>query len=173
MLLYYKQRTQTCLQLKRLNPLSSALHPPQEWKAPQRIECWAFPRPLMFQRLSVWVYQCFGPQIIVTMSALFLYDIHFFDFLIYFIQHCFICRPQIVLCRKRLGFKSWNVATLALTIRSSNLSARAHPLRISQPKCVLSFSEIFLGTLFSLGYNVCTSPCMLFTEYLMLFHKEN
>ncbi len=105
------------------------------------------------------VYQCFGPQIIVTMLQLFLYKLHFFDFLMFFIQHCFICRPQIV---QRLGFEPRNVAILALTINSSNLSARARPLR-SQPKCVFSFSEIFLGLnyrVFSLVYNVCTSPRM-------------
>ena len=46
----------------------------------------------------------------------------------YVIQHCFIWRPSESLVSKDAGIKPKTVATLALTARRSNHSARSHPI---------------------------------------------
>ncbi len=43
----------------------------------------------------------------------------------HFNQHCFIDRPS--LCRRMLGSNPHIIATLALTVRRSNPSARSNP----------------------------------------------
>ncbi len=45
----------------------------------------------------------------------------------YDIQHCFICRPSDSTVSEDAGIEPRTVATLALTARSSNHSARSHP----------------------------------------------
>ncbi len=46
----------------------------------------------------------------------------------HFIQHCFICHPLNYTVSEDAGLEPRTVATLALTVRRSNLSARSHPL---------------------------------------------
>jgi hypothetical protein len=46
----------------------------------------------------------------------------------YVIQHCFICSLSDSTVSEDAGIESWTVATLALTSRSSNHSARSHLL---------------------------------------------
>jgi hypothetical protein len=43
------------------------------------------------------------------------------------IQHCLICRPSDSIASEDVGIESRTVATLALTARRSNHSARSHP----------------------------------------------
>jgi hypothetical protein len=49
------------------------------------------------------------------------------DFLKYFFQHCFICRPTDSTVSVDAGMESKTVATLALAVSRSNHSARSHP----------------------------------------------
>jgi hypothetical protein len=49
-------------------------------------------------------------------------------FSMYFIQHCFICRTSDSTVSEDAGMEHRTVATLALAVRSSNNSARSHPL---------------------------------------------
>ncbi len=50
------------------------------------------------------------------------------DFLsMYFIQHCFICRPSDSLVSADAGIEPRTVATSALAVRRSSHSARSHP----------------------------------------------
>jgi hypothetical protein len=56
----------------------------------------------------------------------------------YVIQHCFICRPSDSTVSEDAGIEPRTVATLALTVRRSNYSARSHQSRY------LSFSTIFV-----------------------------
>jgi hypothetical protein len=44
----------------------------------------------------------------------------------YVIQHCFICRPSDSTVLEDAGFEPWTDATLALTVRRSNLLATSH-----------------------------------------------
>jgi hypothetical protein len=47
----------------------------------------------------------------------------------YFIQHCFICRPSdSTVLEKAAGKEPRTVATFALAVRRSNHLARSHPL---------------------------------------------
>jgi hypothetical protein len=46
----------------------------------------------------------------------------------YFIQHCVICCPSNSTVSEDAGIEPRTVATLALAVRRSNLSARSHPL---------------------------------------------
>jgi hypothetical protein len=48
----------------------------------------------------------------------------------YFIQHCFICRPSNYTVSEDAGIEPRTVATLALAVKRSNLSARSHPQEI-------------------------------------------
>jgi hypothetical protein len=57
----------------------------------------------------------------------------------YVVQHCFICRPSDFSVSEDAGIESRTVATLALTARRSNQSARSHPFYI----CLLSVSIAF------------------------------
>jgi hypothetical protein len=50
-----------------------------------------------------------------------------FSFFLYVIQHCFICRPSAFTVSEDAGIEPRTVATLALTARHSNHSARSHP----------------------------------------------
>ncbi len=50
----------------------------------------------------------------------------FVCFLMYVIQHCFICRPSDLTVSKDAGIEPRTVATLALTARRSNNLARYH-----------------------------------------------
>ncbi len=45
----------------------------------------------------------------------------------YFIQHCFICRPSDSTVSEDAGIEPRTVATTALIVRRSNLSAKYHP----------------------------------------------
>ncbi len=54
----------------------------------------------------------------------------FFFFLIYVIQHCFICRPSDSTVSEDAGIGPRTVATVALTARRSNHLARSHPQRL-------------------------------------------
>jgi hypothetical protein len=65
----------------------------------------------------------------------------FLDFFLfnYVVQHCFICRPSDSSVSEDARIKSKTVATLALTARRSNQSARSHPYYI----CLLSLSAAF------------------------------
>ncbi len=45
----------------------------------------------------------------------------------YFIQHCFICRPSDSTVSAVAGMEPRTVATSALAVRRSNHSARSHP----------------------------------------------
>jgi hypothetical protein len=49
------------------------------------------------------------------------------DFFMYDIQHCFICRSSDSTVSEDAGIEPRTVATTALTVRHSNLSARSHP----------------------------------------------
>jgi hypothetical protein len=51
----------------------------------------------------------------------------FWDFFMYDIQHCFICRPSVSTVSEDAGIEPRTVATTALTVRRSNQSARSHP----------------------------------------------
>ncbi len=53
--------------------------------------------------------------------------IRIFFFFMYVIQHCFICRPSESTVSEDAGIKPRTVATLALTARLFNHSARSHP----------------------------------------------
>ncbi len=46
---------------------------------------------------------------------------------IFFIQHCFICRPSDSIVSEDAGIEPWTVATLVLAVRRPNHSARSHP----------------------------------------------
>jgi hypothetical protein len=46
----------------------------------------------------------------------------------YFIQHCFTCRPSDSTVSEDAGIEPRNVATSALAVRSSINSARSHTL---------------------------------------------
>jgi hypothetical protein len=48
----------------------------------------------------------------------------------YFIKHCFICRPSDSVVSEDAEIEPKSVATLALAVRRSNHSARSHPNRI-------------------------------------------
>jgi hypothetical protein len=48
-------------------------------------------------------------------------------YLMYVIQHCFICRPSDSTVSEDAGIEPRTVATLELTARRSNHSARSHP----------------------------------------------
>jgi hypothetical protein len=50
-----------------------------------------------------------------------------FYFVMYFIQHCFICRPSDFTVSEDARIEHRTVATLALAVRRFNLSARSHP----------------------------------------------
>ncbi len=52
------------------------------------------------------------------------------DFLVfmYFIQHCYICRPSDSTVSEDAGIEPRTVVTLALAVRHSNPSARSHSL---------------------------------------------
>jgi hypothetical protein len=50
-----------------------------------------------------------------------------FGFFMYFIQHCFICRPSGFAVSEDAGIESRTVATLALAVRRSNHSPRSYP----------------------------------------------
>ncbi len=52
--------------------------------------------------------------------------IRIFFFFMYVIQHCFICRPSESTVSEDAGIKPRSVATLALTARRCNHSARTH-----------------------------------------------
>jgi hypothetical protein len=45
----------------------------------------------------------------------------------YFIQHCFICRPSDSTVSEDAEIEPRTVATLELAVRRFNLSARSHP----------------------------------------------
>jgi hypothetical protein len=45
----------------------------------------------------------------------------------YAIPHCFICRPSDSTVSEDAGIEPRTTATLALTVRRSNYSARSHP----------------------------------------------
>jgi hypothetical protein len=51
-----------------------------------------------------------------------------FSFFMYFIQHCFIGRSSESTLSDDAGIEPRTVATLALSMRRSNHSARTHPL---------------------------------------------
>jgi hypothetical protein len=59
-------------------------------------------------------------------------------------QHCFICRPSDSTVSEDVGIEPRTVATLVLTARRSNHSARSHPLQ----KEHLALHDIFLHVLF-------------------------
>jgi len=44
----------------------------------------------------------------------------------YFIQHCFICRPSDSIVSEDAGIEPRTVATTSLAVRCSNHSARSH-----------------------------------------------
>ena len=46
---------------------------------------------------------------------------------LYFIQHCFICRPSDSTVSEDVGIEPRNVTTSALAVRRSNHSTRSHP----------------------------------------------
>ncbi len=54
----------------------------------------------------------------------------FLNFLLYFIQQCYICRPTRFHCVGGCWIEPMTTATLALSARRSNHSARSHPLVI-------------------------------------------
>ncbi len=58
-----------------------------------------------------------------------------------FIQHWFICRPLDSTVSEDAGIEPRTVATLTLTVRRSNHSARYHPL--VEATCVYCLSQIF------------------------------
>ncbi len=49
----------------------------------------------------------------------------FFKIFMYFIQYCFICRPSVLLCRRRLGSRT--IAT-SYALTTHLISTRSHPL---------------------------------------------
>jgi hypothetical protein len=49
-----------------------------------------------------------------------------FCYMLYFIQHCFVCRLVDSTVPEKSGFKPRTVVTLALTVRCSNHSSRSH-----------------------------------------------
>jgi hypothetical protein len=51
----------------------------------------------------------------------------FFWVFMYVIQHCFICRPSDSTVSEDAGIELKTVATSALAVRCSNLSASSHP----------------------------------------------
>ncbi len=55
-------------------------------------------------------------------------EIYFYFLFMCVIQHCFICRPSDSTVSEDAGIEPRTVATLALTARRSNQSARSHPL---------------------------------------------
>ncbi len=72
-------------------------------------------------------------RIKVIFSAVFQIQIKSFykssllDFLMHFIQHCFICRPSLSIMLEDAGIEPRTVATSALAVRRSNHLARSHP----------------------------------------------
>jgi hypothetical protein len=50
----------------------------------------------------------------------------FVEFLLDFIQHCFICRPSGFTVAEDDGIEPWNVTALEVAVRRSNNSARSH-----------------------------------------------
>ncbi len=52
----------------------------------------------------------------------------FLDFLYY--SNCFICRPSDIALSEDSGIEPRTVATLPLTVRRSNYSARSHPQKL-------------------------------------------
>ncbi len=52
----------------------------------------------------------------------------YFVFFMFFIQHCFICRPSDSTVSEDAGIGPRTVATLALAVRRSNHSARYSPV---------------------------------------------
>jgi len=61
----------------------------------------------------------FGYFVIVQMGII-------LDFVMYVIQHCFICRPSNSTVSEDAGIEPRGVATLALTASRSSHSARSH-----------------------------------------------
>ncbi len=57
-------------------------------------------------------------------------SVKFFKFFLcmYFIQHCFICRPSDSTVSEDAGIEPRTVATAALAVRRSSHSATSHPL---------------------------------------------
>jgi hypothetical protein len=51
----------------------------------------------------------------------------YFIYVPYFTQHCFVCRPLDSTVSEDAGIEPRTVATLALAVRRSKLSARSHP----------------------------------------------
>ncbi len=78
----------------------------------------------------------------------------------YFIQHCFICRPSDSTVSEDAGIEPRIVVTLALSVRHSNPSARSHlhaarshPLSArSHPHSAISYPHSAIQILFSLGF---------------------
>jgi hypothetical protein len=56
-------------------------------------------------------------------------------FLMYDIQHCFICRPSDFTVSEDAWIEPRTVATTALAVRRSNHSARSHPHLVSSSFC--------------------------------------
>ncbi len=75
-------------------------------------------------------------------------DFFCFFLFMYVIQHCFICRPQIPLCRRMI---TSNHATLALTARHANRSTRSHPKEKKDVMRKIPWKIRFFGKNFILG----------------------
>jgi hypothetical protein len=60
----------------------------------------------------------------------------------YIILQCFISRPSDFTVSEHAGIEPKTVATLALTARRSNHSARSHPQRVAQYRKFLHHGEL-------------------------------
>jgi hypothetical protein len=80
-----------------------------------------------------------------------------FFLFIYVIQHCFICRHLDSTVSETAGIEPRTVATLALTARCSNLSARSHPHQLD---LILKLANVIIKTF-------TYKPCL--RKYFLLF----
>jgi len=138
-------------------PLNSLLRPSEE-------DCWKDLKKLdsAFTRGSQGKLKCNSLQhqvvkniqnrhnirIYCTISSSLILTAGFLIFVLYFIQHCFNCRPLNYTVSEDAGLEPRTVAALALAVRRSNISARSDPLSARyHPRSRLDLSTLIFKIL--------------------------
>jgi hypothetical protein len=92
----------------------------------------------VLKKVTFPMYEYTGSKIclfVLQFGSMFFLCGGFFGFLMFFIQHCLICRASDSTVSEDAGTEPRIVATLALAVRRSNHSAGSHPIYWSMFEC--------------------------------------